>query len=128
MVARLLRDLRYRLDGDAAPAPYVTRAFANANGLFYVPDASTTVDDKGRRIVPAADFVREHSVRTVFGFGGSYVIRPMFVSTIVFTQERLTKDAAMNFLQLSSAFKAGTTRFTNRGLLFDTEEPAWSNG
>ncbi len=128
MVSRLLSDLRYRLDDDPEPSPFVTRAFANANGLFYVPDATTTLDDRGRAIVPATEFVREHGVRSVFGFGGSYVIQRMFVSTIIFTQESITKTNAMNFLQLSSAYKAGTTRLVSRGLLFDGDDVAMSNG
>ena len=128
MVARLLADLRYKLNDDATTSAFVTRAFANANGLFFVPDAATTRDEKGRNIVPAADFIREHEIRSVFGFGGSYVIQPMFVSTVLFTRESLTKAAAMNFLQLSSAFKAGTSRFVSRGMLFGGEAAARSNG
>jgi hypothetical protein len=128
MVARLLADLRYKLNDDANASAFVTRAFANANGLFFVPDAATTRDEKGRNIVPATDFIRENEIRSVFGFGGSYVIQPMFVATILFTRERFTKSAAMNFLQLSSAFKAGTSRFVSRGLLFAGEDAARSNG
>ncbi len=128
MVSRLLSDLRFRLDDDPHPSPFVTRAFANANGLFYIPDAETALDHRGRKIVPAADFVREHGVRSVFGFGGSYVIQRMFVSTIVFTRETIEKSSAMNFLQLSSAYKAGTTRLVSRGLLFDGDAVATSNG
>ena len=128
MVSRLLSDLRYRHPGDPAPAPFVMRAFANANGLFYLPDAATALDERGRKVIPAADFVREHSIRSVFGFGGSYVIQPTFISTIVFTQESITKETAMHFLQLSSALKAGTARLVNRGLLFGGEGAARGNG
>jgi hypothetical protein len=125
MVSRLLKDLRYRLDDGEDATPFVTRALANANGLFYVPDAATTLDEKGRRVIPASDFVRDHAIQTVFGFGGAYAIHPMFVSAIVFTQESITKQTAMRFLQLSSVFKAGTARLVNRGLLF-ADEPAAS--
>ncbi|GAC1409585.1 MAG: hypothetical protein NVSMB64_18390 [Candidatus Velthaea sp.] len=129
MVSRLLSDLRFRLSNESHDtAPFVTRAFANINGIFYVPDAGTTLDEKGRKIVPAAEFVREGAVRSVFGFGGSYVIQPMFVSTILFTQEYVPKQVAMNFLQLSSIFKAATTRFVTRGLLFDSQKAATRNG
>jgi hypothetical protein len=128
MISRLLSDLRFRLETDTSDAaPFVTRAFANANGLFYVSDAATTLDDKGRRVVPAADFVSEHRIGTVFGFGGSYVVQPMFVSTILFTQERISKQTAMHFLQLSSTFKGATSRFVTRGLLFERERVASQN-
>jgi hypothetical protein len=129
MISRLLSDLRFRLEPAASEsAPFVTRAFANANGLFYVADAAATLDEKGRLVIPAAEFVRDHDVGTVFGFGGSYVIQPMFVSTILFTKERVTKQTAMHFLQLSSAFKGATSRFVTRGLLFETEHVACQNG
>ncbi len=128
MISRLLRDLRFRLDSDAdETAPFVTRAFANANGLFYVHDAATTVDDQGRRVIPAAEFVREQGVGSVFGFGGSYVIQPMFVSAILFTKERIAKQTAMHFLQLSSTFKGATSRFIMRGLLFERDRVASQN-
>lgn len=128
MVARLLSDLRYRLRDDEDVSPFVTRAFANANGLFFVPDAAVTRDEKGRNVIPAQDFVLQHGVRSVLGFGGSYVILPMFVSTIAFTQEKITKQTAMNMLQLSSAFKAGTTRFVSRGRVFEGDPAVSSNG
>lgn len=125
MVSRLLDDLRFQLQSETADSvPFVTRAVANANGLFYVEDAATAVDAAGRKIISATDFVRNHRIHSVFGFGGSYVMKPMFVATIVFTQERITKQTAMQFMKLSSTFKAGTTRFMTRGQIFDAEERA----
>jgi hypothetical protein len=130
MISRLLADLRFRLEEPPASesAPFVTRAFANANGLFYVADAGTTLDEKGRLVIPATEFVRDHDIGTVFGFGGSYVVQPMFVSTILFTKERVSKQSAMHFLQLSSAFKGATSRFVTRGLLFEHERVACQKG
>jgi hypothetical protein len=52
----------------------------------------------------------------------------MFVSTIVFTRESITKQTAMHFLQLSSAFKAGTTRFVRRGQIFGRDDTVSSRG
>jgi len=122
MVARLLRDLRYHhKPGPSDPARLVTRAVANANGLFFVPHAATTVDERGRRVIPAEEFVAAHRVASVFGFGGAYLSQATFVATILFTTEVLHQENAMHFLRLSSAFKAATTRLVSRGLFFEPD-------
>jgi len=122
MVSRLLRDLRYHHKPEPSePTRLVTRAVANANGLFFVPHAATTVDERGRRVIPAAEFVAAHRVASVFGFGGAYLSQATFVATILFTTEVLRQENAMHFLRLSSAFKAATTRLVSRGLFFEPD-------
>ncbi|GAC1305628.1 MAG: hypothetical protein NVSMB19_17220 [Vulcanimicrobiaceae bacterium] len=123
MLSRLLNDLQFALDGEAGkPAKFVTRAFANANGLCHIPDAGTTVDDAGRKVIPDGAFVREHALRTVVAFGGPFVVGRVFVATILFTTETISKEAAMHLVRLSSAFKSATTGVVQHGSLFAPAE------
>ena len=71
MMSRLLKQLGMGLDWiDSNDTQLVKHTIGSISGVFFVPDAATEVDLKGRKIIVAQDFVDTYNVKTVFGFGG----------------------------------------------------------
>ena len=92
MIARLLKELGATLEGrEDMDTTIVTSSLGRVAGAFYVEDAETDVDQQGRRVIAARDFVREHGVRTVFGFGGAYPVAKTFLAVVVFTRETIER-------------------------------------
>lgn len=120
MIARLLGEIGFQPHWSAIGhrPGMVMKTLANVNGVFFVDDARSAVDDLGRRIIPAADFVDQYRVRSVFGVGGSYLSGTTFVTAIVFTNRSLLRSQALSFVPLIGFFKAATTRLVNRAAFF----------
>jgi hypothetical protein len=108
MVSRLLAELGVRIDGAGSRAGYVTRVVGNLSGVFYVDDAATARDERDRPIITAQDFVSAHGVRTVFGFGGAYMLERSFAVIIAFTRETVSREQVQSLAGLASLFKAAT--------------------
>ncbi len=73
MVSRLLKELGAEVDWIGSDdTELVAMTIENISGIFHVYDAKTEVDNKGRKIIAAQDFVDEYEVKTVFGIGGCY--------------------------------------------------------
>jgi hypothetical protein len=117
MLARLLSDLGAKINWPDKPTSGLSAAVAEWSGVFHVPDAKVSVDQKGRNIIPAQDFVAEQSVKTVFGLGGSYT-NGSFFAMIFFTNEDLPKQAAERFMPLVTTFKAATAETVAQGKVF----------
>ena len=84
MMSRLLKELGLGLDWiDADDTKIVSSTIGKMSGMFYVPDAKITTDKKGRKIIVADDFVSKYGVKTVFGIGGGYVLKPIFLTNIL---------------------------------------------
>lgn len=108
MLARLLRELGLDLAAlDSAPEVATRRMLGGFNGLFYVEDARTARDAKGRLVIPAVDFVARERIQTVFGLGGVYPDGTLVVC-IVFTRERITRARVEQLTSLLSMFKGET--------------------
>ena len=119
MLARLLGELGFpRLGVGRASWQFVTRDTIDVNGLFFVGDARTATDERGRHIIPSTDFVERYGVKTVFGFGGPYSATPAFLTAIVFARSTLPRTAASRFAPLMSDFKSITRERVDRGELF----------
>ncbi|MDQ6926156.1 MAG: hypothetical protein M3154_07955 [Candidatus Eremiobacteraeota bacterium] len=118
MISRLLSEIGFAPAWRGSESGFVTKTLANVNGIFYVADARTAVDDRERNIIPATAFIERYGIRTVFGFGGSYLGRHMFISAIVFCREEIARSQALRFIPLIGSFKAATTRLVNRGAIF----------
>ncbi len=122
MISRLLNEIGFAPAWRGSESGFVTKTLANVNGIFYVGDARTAVDDRDRNIIPATAFVERYGIRTVFGFGGSYLGRHMFISTIVFCRDEIARSQAMRFIPLIGSLKAATTRLVNRGAIFSASD------
>jgi len=119
MIARLLAELGFpKLHSGSAAWQFVRRVGGDA-GLFFVGDAPTTTDERGRRIIPSAEFVDRYGVRTVFGAGGAYEAAPIFLSAIVFCRRTLMRSDAEAFVPLVGQFKSHTTALVLRQAIFE---------
>jgi hypothetical protein len=119
MIARLLQDLGVSLGGtDGAGSGIETSKFGRLGGLFYVEDARTAVDQGGRKIISAQDFVAAHGIRTVFGTAGLYFLTKTFITVIVFTRETISRKTARHFMPLGGVITSTTSDLVNRGKLF----------
>ncbi len=103
---------------DLADTNIITKAMGTTTRLFYVPDAGTTVDKQGRKIIAAQDFVAKYDVKTVFGVGAGYITGKTFFVLIVFTREDLEKNQAGLFTPLAGPFKIATFNMISQGRVF----------
>jgi hypothetical protein len=108
VVARLLSELGVSVEGVASGGEYVTRALGNLSGVFYVRDAGEALDERQRPIITARDFVSDYGVKTVFGFGGAYMMAQSFAVIIVFARETLELASVKELAPVANAFKAAT--------------------
>jgi hypothetical protein len=81
--------------------------------VFHVPEAL------GSPLVPAQDFVREHGVRSVLGFGGLLPSGDMF-AVIMFARVSIPRETAEMFRTLALGIKLAVLPFA-RGRVFSSE-------
>jgi hypothetical protein len=113
MMSRLLQELGFSLAWfDKQDLSLIEKSAGGMSGLFYVAQAGEDTDAKGRKIIPAQDFVAAQNVRTVFGMGTTYV-RGTFAVSIIFTNETIGKAQLKPLLTLISTFKSETSRLTS---------------
>jgi len=119
MMSRLLKELGLGLDWiDSGDTKIVAKTIGGLAGVFYVPDARTTVDQQGRKIIAAQDFVSAYNVKTVFGIGGGYMGGNVFVTNIVFIREIIEKRLAEQFMPVVNTFKTGTMSLVSGKKIF----------
>jgi len=119
MMSRLLKSLGVSLGWiNSTDTEIIAKNIGRMAGLFYVPDAKTSVDEKGRKIITAQDFVSKYDVQTVFGFGGEYIVGQVFIVVIIFTREHLEKDKVKQFIPFTNAIKSVTTSLILNGKIF----------
>ena len=85
--------------------------------MFYVREAATEVDMHGRKIIAAQDFVQQYGVKTVFGFGGGYIGKELFMTTIIFLRETLEEKQALLCSNYLAFFKQRTTELIFKKIL-----------
>ena len=108
MIARLLRELGVPLDWiDSHDARRLVTTIGSTVGLFFVEDAARAMDDQGRKVIPAVDFVFAYGVKSVFGTGGAYSGGQMLV-VVVFCRDPVARVTAEVFLPLVDLFRAKT--------------------
>jgi hypothetical protein len=108
MIARLLRELGVPLDWiDSHDAQRTVTTIGSAAGLFFVEEAAEATDDRGRKVIPAQDFVSDHSVKSVFGTGGAYPGGEIVV-IVAFCRERIARSTSELFLPLADLFRGRT--------------------
>jgi hypothetical protein len=119
MIARLLSEFGLEIVGMEGGGSRIVRAkVGNLSGMFYVADARTETDEHGRLVISAQDFVEDHGIRTVFGFGGAYMLERSYVAIILFAKEEVEAERARELAPLSSALKAATLRLVDQGSFF----------
>ncbi|HET7746746.1 MAG TPA: hypothetical protein VFM29_05570, partial [Vicinamibacteria bacterium] len=119
MIASLLKQLGLALQEEEGLATgVVTQVVGTVAGVFYVDDARSAVDAAGRKVIAAQDFVAAQGIRSVFGFGGAYTARGVFVAVVLFAREQVSRRQAEMFMPLVNIFKAVTMRAAIRGAVF----------
>jgi hypothetical protein len=91
--------------------------FASDARSFYVFDASTTTDERGRYTIPERQFVRDNDVRTVLGVGEKRGDVPF--ALILFARQHVTRRVAEELEPLAEEFSALTARAVAQRRLFD---------
>jgi hypothetical protein len=118
MIARLFREIGVPLHWiDSHDAERIATAVGHSAGLFFVPDAGSAVDDHGRKIIAAQDFVASHGIRTVFGTGGAYA-RGQLLVIVVFCRDQVARATAERFLALAALFQRHTASLVEAGKVF----------
>jgi hypothetical protein len=121
MISRLLKELGLGLDWiDSHDTDFVARIIGKMAGVFYVPDAKTGLDHKGRQIIAAQTFVDKYNVKTVFGLGGGYLYvgSKTFLVNMIFTREQIEKRQAERYMTLLNTFKTATVALDASGRIF----------
>jgi hypothetical protein len=124
MIATLMHEIGIGLDWIDIEEPQIlVHNRGRTAGMFYVEDARTSLDPKGRLVVPAQDFVQAEKLQTVFGVGGAYP-NGTFIAIVFFTRTTLTRLDIERFLPLVHAFKAGTMNVVSQRSYFEPAEAA----
>ena len=119
MIASLVKQLGLAIErAQDVETAIVTQSLGRMAGVFYVDDAATAVDSKGRRIIGSREFVQEHGVRTVFGFGGAYGLTGTFVVAVLLTRESVGRGQAQRFMRLANQLKTSTMKPVTRRHIF----------
>jgi hypothetical protein len=118
MIAKLLADLNFDLAQlDDGFATLTSQMVGAGNGKFFVSNAETDVDSRGRHIIPNREFVSTHRVRTVFGMGGSYFDETLAIA-IMFTDEQLEHIVTDRYASFIGTFKITTTRLHQNKIIY----------
>jgi hypothetical protein len=124
MIARLFREIGVPLHWiDSDDAHRIATAVGHSSGLFFVPDAGSAVDDHGRKIIAAQDFVAGHGIQTVFGTGGAYA-RGQLLVIVVFCRDQVARATAERFLALADLFQRQTAVLVESGKVFEEDSAA----
>ncbi len=119
MIARLLGDLRVDVHGLDHGRPLASKELLRGrSATFFVSNALSTTDAEGRLVIPAHDFVRAESVRSVFGTGGAYLDGTLVVA-ILFCAEQLDREIADRYASFINAFKLATADLVKQRRLFE---------
>jgi hypothetical protein len=122
MVTSLLDELGVRLTSVSWGPRLVSAAReVPEHPTYYVPDAVTTTDARGRFKIPARAFVVEHEVKTVFGVGGS-LSGTLFVM-VLFARQHVTRAVPEQLVPLAAEFRRAALPLATRRVFFDGTAP-----
>ena len=117
MIAQLIRAFGLELSTFVRPTRDVVRDLGGKSyGVFHVEQAV------GSPYIPAQEFVRQHRIRSVLGFGGSLATGDLF-AVILFSRVPISVDAADRFRTVALDVK-GTIFSFREDRSFDGVQPA----
>ena len=106
MIAGLLKQMGIDIEAIVEPAELVMDPMEHRFGVFHVPEA------RGSPLIPAQDFVAEHGVRSVLGFGGVLPDGEMY-AVVVFTRVPVRREIAVLLETLSPSITLALTELAN---------------
>jgi serine phosphatase RsbU (regulator of sigma subunit) len=112
MIAGLLNQMGIDVAALVEPAGLVMDPSEHRFGVFYVPEAA------GSPLIPAQDFVAEHGVRSVLGFGGVLPTGEMY-AVVLFARVAVTRDIAHLLEALSPSITLALTDLIDRPVFTD---------
>jgi hypothetical protein len=113
MVAQLIRQFGLDLADVISPSPeFVREMTGRSYGVFHVENAV------GSPFIPAQDFVEQHGIRSVIGFGGSLRSADIF-ATLMFSRVEITPEVAERFRTIALDVKSALFNF-EEDQVFDT--------
>lgn len=119
MVSRLLTDLGLDVDLGVDPGGTYRDDPRSHIRTFYVEDALSSVDSRGRKIIVNQEFSERYGIKTVFGGGGPYPESPQHVlAMIFFATESVNMDIARAFEPFIANVQASTARFLESERIF----------
>jgi hypothetical protein len=126
MIARLFAELGVSplADTSAGADWQYLRKLGGGDGLFFVGDARTSTDSRGRPIIPSTEFIEDFGIKTVFGFGGPYPSAHTSVAVVVFCRRTITREDALAFVRLSNMLRDAYADSPGRATLFLSNETA----
>ena len=122
MMARLLSDLKVDIEGLNQQDKKITSdVFGKFQGMFFIDDAAVDEDEQGRKIIAAQDFVEEHNIKSVFGFGGQASMDGSYCVVVVFTDTELTNQKARLNLVLNNTIRKVIKPYFDNKKIFKPE-------
>ena len=119
MLSQLLKDLGLGLKWLSPQEGSIAERRGHTGGVFLVPDAASSTDSEGRKIIPGQEFVEKYGVKTVFGNGARLSVNSNdFLASIFFTRQTLEKDTAHRFNSLIYLFKTTTSHLVEGGFIY----------
>jgi hypothetical protein len=120
MIARLLTQFGIGTQwiGAKEGTDFIIQSLGKVAKVFYVPDATSVRDHRGRLVIPAQDFVSRERVKTVFGVGGAYN-NGTICALLLFTSESIDEAATGRFMPLINYVKTGTMEAVARQNYFE---------
>lgn len=124
MLSRLLKQLGLPLTWVQDPGANMQKWMIGCDtGLFLVEDPANAIDELGRKIIPAQEFVAGHSVRSVFAVGGVVFGGAVFL-LIFFGRDPVEPHTARAFLPLVNRVKGALVLWCSMSRVFLPENPA----
>ena len=124
MLSMLLKNLGLPLTWLQDPGANMQKWMIGCDvGLFFVADPANAVDELGRKIIPAQEFVAGHSVRSVFGVGGVVFGGAVFV-LVLFGRDPIQARTARAFLPLVNQVKGALISRCSMSRVFLPANPA----
>jgi hypothetical protein len=120
MVSRLLNQIGLGLNWISLPnESFTMNTKSDITGTFLVKDAKNDRDSQNRKIIPMQDFVADYKIKTVFGFGGRYIVgKRMVIAVILFSKESLNEEAPKKLSPIIKSFKVSTMTLIKKGKIF----------
>jgi hypothetical protein len=118
MISRLMKELGVPIDWvDSHDTEIIKKAMGGSVGLFYVENAAEAMDQEGRKIIAAQDFVSKYNVKSVFGTGAVYDSGQMVI-LVVFNCDLFPRSISELFMTLASSFRNKTTSLVEEAKIF----------
>lgn len=117
MISRLLKELGVPLTWVDTRDTDIVEKLGTSTGLFFVANAGEAIDQEGRKIIAAQDFVAKYGVKSVFGIGGTYPGGYLLV-TVLFCRDLFTRSDAERCAALVNSFKEATGGFLEQRKIF----------